>query len=194
MQAHSTPATHRASSKDLSFPLTYLSSPGRPPWIAITYVCGYWRSAALGLLELWSSITPDLSASWSRAMMERSTPLLMRIDISIGASCRDGLGLLAASELLTTTSRIRTLRLSGSPNDIINVLGRLRSPSPLESLSLRLIAHNGQSVNLPKAFFWPKGSEPSLPHIRKLHRMHQRTRPAHALHDQRKHRSIRAAH
>ncbi|KAH9176366.1 hypothetical protein EDB89DRAFT_2065714 [Lactarius sanguifluus] len=140
---------------DLSFPLIY-SSPGQPPWIAITYVCGYWRSAALGLLELWSSITPDLSASWSRAMMERSAPLLMCIDISIGASCGDGIGLLAASELLTTTSRIRTLRLSGSPNDIVRVLGRLRSPSPLESLSLRLIARDGQSVDLPKAFFGRK--------------------------------------
>ncbi|KAH9002038.1 hypothetical protein EDB86DRAFT_353532 [Lactarius hatsudake] len=141
---------------DISFPLTYLSSPGQPPWIAITYVCRYWRSAALGLLELWSSITPDLSASWSRAMMERSAPLLMSIDISIGASCRNGLGLLAASELLTTTSRIRTLRLSGGPDDIISVFGRLRSPSPLESLSLRLIARGGQSVDLPKAFFGRK--------------------------------------
>ncbi|KAH9083468.1 hypothetical protein EDB83DRAFT_2329461 [Lactarius deliciosus] len=140
----------------LSFPLTYLSLPGQPPWIAITYVCRYWRSAALGLLELWSSITPDLSASWSWAMMERSAPLLMRIDISIGASCRNGLGLLAASELLTTTSRIRTLRLSGGPNDIVRVLRRLRSPSPLESLSLMLIARDGQSVDLPKAFFGRK--------------------------------------
>lgn len=144
---------------DLFYPLTYLSPVnGQPPWIAITYVCGYWRSAALGLLELWSSITPDLSASWSRAMMERSAPLLVDIDIIIGASCRGGLGLLAASELLTTTSRILTLRLSGRPNDIISVLGRLRSSSPLESLSLKLNARNGQSVavDLPKAFFGRK--------------------------------------
>ncbi|KAH9040724.1 hypothetical protein EDB85DRAFT_1925116 [Lactarius pseudohatsudake] len=91
-------------------------------------------------------------------MMERSAPLLMRIDIlvGIGPNLRNGLLAASARELLTTTSRIRTLRLSGCPDDIVSVLGRLRSPSPLESLSLRLTAYNGQSVDLPKAFFGRK--------------------------------------
>ncbi|KAF8267422.1 hypothetical protein EI94DRAFT_1325452 [Lactarius quietus] len=106
----------------------------RPDWIAITHVCRYWRSAALGLRELWSSITPGLSISWSQAMMERSAPLPVRIDIRISTSSTDGLHPLAASELLFAASRIRTLRLVGLRTDILRVLDRLRSPSPLESL------------------------------------------------------------
>ncbi len=100
-------------------------------------------------------------------MMERSAPLPMRIDMSIGADMKDGLEYLTAAELLLriTTSRIRTLRLSGYPVGILTVLYCLRSPSPLESLSLWVIVHSEQpvDVNLPKALFGRKA-----PHFRYL--------------------------
>ena len=112
---------------------------GQPDWITITYVCRYWRSAALGMPELWSSITLGLSVSWSRAMIERSAPLPMRINICIELTAFPArLKSLAISELLCA-SRIRTLSFSGPTTDVLKVLDRLCSPSPLESLSLRLL-------------------------------------------------------
>lgn len=134
----------------------------RPDWIAITHVCRYWRSAALGLRGLWSSITPGLSISWSQAMMERSAPLPVHIDIRISTTSTDGLHPLAASELLFAASRIRTLRLVGLRTDILRVLDRLRSPSPLESLELGVV-DSGQVVDLPEALFGGKA-----PHFRRL--------------------------
>ena len=134
----------------------------RPDWIAITHVSRYWRSAALGLRELWSSITPGLSISWSQAMMERSAPLPVRIDIRISTSTTDGLHPLAASELLFAASRIRTLRLVGLRADILRILDRLRSPCPLESLDL-CVVDSGQVVDLPEALFGGKA-----PHFRCL--------------------------
>ena len=134
----------------------------RPDWIAITHVCRHWRSAALGLRRLWSSITPGLSIFWSQAMMERSSPLPVRIDIRVSSSSTDGLHPLAASELLFVASRIRTLRLVGLRVDILRVLDRLRSPSPLESLEL-CIVDSGQTVDLPEVMFGGKA-----PHFRRL--------------------------
>jgi hypothetical protein len=134
----------------------------RPDWVSITHVCRYWRSAALGLRELWSSITPGLSISWSQAMLERSAPLPVRIDIRISSSSTDGLHPLAASELLFAASRIRTLRLLGLRTDILRLLNRLRSPCPLESLDL-CVVDSGQPVDLPEALFGGKA-----PHLRRL--------------------------
>ncbi|KAN0140540.1 hypothetical protein V8E53_001749, partial [Lactarius tabidus] len=129
---------------------------GHPSWINITYVCRYWRSAALDLRELWSSITPDLSIAWSRVMIERSSPLPMHIFIYISdphwqEETRYGFNPLAASELLST-SRIRTLSISGRPVNILNVLRCLCNPSMLESLCLRL-PDPGDPVEIPESLY-----------------------------------------
>ena len=124
----------------------------RPGWITITYVCRYWREAALGLRELWTHITPSLSISWSQVMMERSAPLLVHIDRHICDYLKDRVEseLLATSRLLSA-SRIRALRLSGHPTYVLKVLNCLCSPSPLESLSLR-ITHSAEPVDIPETF------------------------------------------
>ncbi|KAH9059172.1 hypothetical protein EDB87DRAFT_1684929 [Lactarius vividus] len=134
-----------------------LNSSGQPDWIAVTYVCRYWRSAALGIPKLWSSITPGLSVSWSWVMMERSAPLSMCIDMRIGACYEDGLEPFAASELLFA-ARIRTLRLSGYVDDILNVLHVLHRPSLLESLSLHAVPNEERSfyIKLPETLFGGK--------------------------------------
>ncbi|KAH9022381.1 hypothetical protein EDB83DRAFT_86928 [Lactarius deliciosus] len=137
--------------------------PSRPVWIAITYVCRYWRSAALGLYELWSSITPGLSISWSRSMIERSAQLPMRIDMRIRPCFADGLEALAASKLLLRSPGIRTLRLSGYRADILNILDHLCSPSSLENLDLWVMAYASDYVDLPVALFGGK-----TPHFRHL--------------------------
>jgi len=142
-----------------------LRSSGRPDWIAITYVCRYWRSAALGQPKLWSSITPGLSISWFQAMVERSAPLLMSIDIRIRPCFEDGLGSLAASKLLLT-SRIRTLCLSGYRADILSILDRLCGPSPLEALDLWVMFSTVHplAVDLPVALFG--GKAPQFRHLK----------------------------
>ncbi|KAF8267423.1 hypothetical protein EI94DRAFT_1325479 [Lactarius quietus] len=135
---------------------------GPPEWIAITYVCRYWRLAALGLPELWSSINEAYSISWLRVMIERSAPLPMHIDIYIShINPIARLASLAAAELLAS-SRIRTLSLSGSPIDVLNVLSRLSNPSPIESLSLKVF-DDREPVDLPDALF---GRD--APHLRHL--------------------------
>ena len=133
----------------------------RPEWITITHVCRYWREAALGLRELWTYITLNLSISWSLAMMERSAPLPVHIDRYIGESSRIGVKALATSGLLSA-SRIRTLRLIGRPADILEVLNHLCSPSPLESLTL-LITGAEEPVNIPETL-----CARDTPHFRRL--------------------------
>ena len=68
--------------------------------------------------------------------MERSAPLPVHIDRCIGTYA-DGSEALATSVPLCA-SRIHTLRLSGYPADILEVLNHLCGPSPLESLALRV--------------------------------------------------------
>ena len=151
----------------------------RPSWIAITHVCRHWRSAALGLRELWSVISPGLSISWAQAMMERSSPLPVHVDIRISCSSgstnnsssssffADGFHPLAASELLFVASRIRTLRLAGLRSDILHVLNRLRSPSSkLESLTLSIYDGGGPPVSLPVSLFG--GNDKAAPNLRRL--------------------------
>ncbi|KAH9023096.1 hypothetical protein EDB85DRAFT_1992705 [Lactarius pseudohatsudake] len=137
--------------------------PSQPVWIAITYVCRYWRSAALGLYELWSSITPGLSLSWSRSMIERTAQLPMRIDMRIRPCFADGLEALAASKLLLASPGIRTLRLSGYRADILKIVDHLCSPSSLENLDLWVMAYASDYVDLPVALFGGK-----TPHFRHL--------------------------
>ena len=161
-----------------SLHLWRLSSPSSHPiWINITHVCRHWRSAALGLRELWSVISPGLSISWAQAMMERSSPLPVHVDIRISSSSTnsssspsstavDGLHPLAASELLFVASRIRTLRLAGLRTDILHILNRLRSPSSqLESLTLSIYDSGGPPVSLPISLF---GGNNKAPNLRRL--------------------------
>jgi hypothetical protein len=91
-------------------------------------------------------------------MMERSAPLPVHIDIRISSS-PGGLHPLAASELLFSASRIRTLRLVGLRVDILHLLNHLRSPSPLESLRFS-IYDSGPPVQLPETLFG--GKAPNL--------------------------------
>ena len=100
--------------------------------------------------------------SWAQAMMERSAPLPIRIDLRISTSSTDGLHPLASSELLFTASRIHTLRLVGLRADILRVLDRLRSPSPLEALNLSIF-DSGPPIDLPETLFGTKA-----PRLRRL--------------------------
>jgi hypothetical protein len=95
-------------------------------------------------------------------MLERSAPLPVHINIRISASSPEGLHPLAASELLFAASRIRTLRLVGLRVDVLRVLNRLRSPSPLEAFCLSIV-DSGPPVDLPDALFGSKA-----PHLRCL--------------------------
>ncbi|KAN0140539.1 hypothetical protein V8E53_001748 [Lactarius tabidus] len=140
---------------------------GHPSWIDITYVCRYWRSAALDLRELWSFMTPNLPIGWLQAMIERSSPLPMSIIIFVNDSSVPvepyGVNSLAASGLLSTlASRIYTLSLAGRTADVLSVLNRLCHPSQIESLILSLL-NLGDPVDLPESLY---GGD--APHLRRL--------------------------
>src|SRR6266404_1242853 len=140
-------------------------SSGRPAWIAITYVCRYWRSAALSLRELWSTIAIGLSIPWARAMMERSDPLPMDLNIRVVPFMGDYyFGLTAIIDLLHAASnRTRTLHIIGDPTELVTILSGLRSPSSLESLRLYVKTDDDDRsvvVDLPETMF--NGEAPHL--------------------------------
>ncbi|KAH9057549.1 hypothetical protein EDB87DRAFT_1823562 [Lactarius vividus] len=122
----------------------YLSS--RPDWIAVTCVCRYWCLAALSQPEIWLSITPDLSISWSQAMTERSTPLPMNIDMHVGCCFMGELESLAISELLLSSSRIRNLRLSGIAADVLKLLAGVTHFTTSPSASLHELLRTLQAM------------------------------------------------
>jgi hypothetical protein len=93
-------------------------------------------------------------------MIERSSPLPVSIIVFVSEPHVDtyGLNSLAASKLLST-SRIRTLSISGRPDNILNVLNHLGNPSMLESLCLRL-PDLGDPFDIPETLYG--GDLPSL--------------------------------
>ena len=105
---------------------------------------------------------PGFSISWQQAMIERSFPLPMRINVHISSiDPTTRFKSLAASELLSA-SRVRTLNLSGCPTDVLTILNCLCSPSPLESLSLNVFDAS-EHINLPSALF-----DRNTPHLHRL--------------------------
>ena len=96
-------------------------------------------------------------------MIERSSPLPMHIIILLNPNrvTHYGFNSRAASELFST-SRIRTLKLSGRPDSVVNVLSRLCNPSLLHSLSLRL-PDLGDPVEIPESLY---GGD--APYLRRL--------------------------
>jgi hypothetical protein len=104
---------------------------------------------------------PGFSTSWLQAMIERSSPLPMRINIRISLDPVTMVKSLAASALLSA-SRIRTLNISACPTDVLTILNRLCSPSPLGSLSLSVLDVS-RHIDLPSALF-----DRNAPHLHHL--------------------------
>ncbi|KAH9174533.1 hypothetical protein EDB89DRAFT_549275 [Lactarius sanguifluus] len=140
--------------------------PARPHWIAITHVCRYWRSAALGLHELWSSITPGLSISLVAGhdgalcpapRPDRHPPQLPHVlTASTRSPPQSCFSLHPGYAPSASSASARTSSASSTA---------FRSPSPLESLDLCVI-DSGQAVDLPEALFGGKAPHLPPPHVR----------------------------
>ena len=134
-----------------------------PEWIAITYVCRYWRAVALDHHSLWGTITPNLSLSWLKVLMARSEPAQVDIELRVGHVSLKRMYLCVddAIALLSGCTRIRSLRLLGSRGDVCSVLDALRTATPIHSLSLSLW-EPGPPVLLPDDLF---GGQAPIRHI-----------------------------
>ncbi|KAH8976777.1 hypothetical protein EDB92DRAFT_1108850 [Lactarius akahatsu] len=125
-------------------------------WIAITQVCQRWRSVALGINELWTVITRDLSPKWIVAFLQRSSyaPAQIIIDISPRSPLRKPLidskrrparqpltelPSITIEEILSHTSHVESLHIMGKATDIIQTLMLLDGRGPLASLGVYLL-------------------------------------------------------
>ena len=54
-----------------------------PPWVAVSYVCQYWRDVALGYPNLWTRLF-FVSSQWMAELLRRSknVPLTIHVDFS----------------------------------------------------------------------------------------------------------------
>ncbi|KAI0299086.1 hypothetical protein B0F90DRAFT_1926244 [Multifurca ochricompacta] len=130
-----------------------------PSWISITYVCRRWRTVALGFLQLWSIITPDLSPQWVTAFLKRSSYLPLHISFNVGPVHRESfrkrvkLGRKQRStaafsplpgqtikKILSHVPRMQKLQISGNGVDVIRILKSFdfERPVPLDSLTIRV--------------------------------------------------------
>jgi F-box-like len=125
-----------------------------PEWIAITYVCQYWRAVALNHHSLWGSITPNLSPAWFKVLMTRSEPAPVDADLRVGQTTVKRICLCVDEviDLLFGCTRLRSLRLVGPRRDVCAVLDALRSSTPIHSLALSLW-EPGPPVLLPENLF-----------------------------------------
>ena len=126
-----------------------------PSWIDITHVCHHWRAVALNHGQLWSSVTRGLSLPWIKTFMERSGTMLMDFDIYVTPQCRDSGACLHHEDivpLLANFTRVRSLCLTGSCNDIFPIVDSLRKSLPVQTLSL-FLEDNMSDLILPDNLF-----------------------------------------
>ncbi|KDQ61419.1 hypothetical protein JAAARDRAFT_190193 [Jaapia argillacea MUCL 33604] len=117
-----------AKQRDLSLEYAF----GRPAvwWIAITYVCRYWREVAVATPSLWCSL-PFHRPKWVPEMITRSKMAPLEVNVTSQFS-----RLMPQIRMaLEHMSRIRDLVLELKPSDLRTL--PLSSPAPLLS-SLRI--------------------------------------------------------
>ena len=134
-----------------------------PEWIAITYVCRYWRAVALNHHSLWGAITPNLSPAWLKVLMTRSEPAPVDAELRVGSTTVKRICLCVDEVIavLSDCTRLRSLRLVGPRRNVCAVLDTLRSATPIHSLALSLW-EPGPPVVLPDELF---GGQAPIRHI-----------------------------
>ncbi|KAI0265894.1 hypothetical protein BC834DRAFT_876819, partial [Gloeopeniophorella convolvens] len=132
------------------------SALGYPAWIGVTHVCSYWRAVALNHHSLWASIDPNLSTTWIKILMERSNPVPVDVDLRLDdatpATDCSRPGVDDAIALLADCARLRSLKLVGHPGAISAALDSMRTPAPVDSLTLSIFSRSGPRV-LPEGLF-----------------------------------------
>ena len=134
-----------------------------PEWIFVTHVCRHWRTAAFNHHSLWGTITPNLSLPWLKALMARSEPAQVDVELRVGQVSIKRMYICVdeAIALLSECTRMRSLRLLGPRRDVCAVLDALRTTTPVHSLALSLW-EPGPPVSLPESLF---GGQAPVRHI-----------------------------
>ena len=142
-----------------------LPGKGLPAWISITYVCRRWRMVALSFQQLWSTVPPNLSSKWVLTFLKRSPYRPLHVSLNVGPvhkkplRQRVRLGKNPRStasiaplpdqtirKVLLHAPRIHELQILGKEEDVVRVLKSLDKPTPLDSLSIRVV--NGYSRDI----------------------------------------------
>ena len=117
-------------------------SPIVPSWIAVSYVCRYWRNVALHCASLWATHLFFVSSEWMDELLRRSknVPLIVRVDLCYYFTPRVG-QICSLEKALGNMERIQDLWID-FPSDMIDILRpRLNAATPLLR-SLRLSGWN----------------------------------------------------
>ncbi|KAI0040792.1 hypothetical protein FA95DRAFT_823869 [Auriscalpium vulgare] len=140
----------------LSLGLTRTMRTRGPSWASITQVCPHWRDVAVNYPLLWTNVTANLSSDWAGLMLKRSSFLPLRMHLRVGnlPAPRSSPPRILPSDalfLLSDTSRIQYLRLSGERSDVV-LLFRALGPMPALEV-LRLDVTPGRPIALPANTF-----------------------------------------
>ena len=130
-----------------------------PPWVAVSYVCRYWRGVALGYANLWTRLF-FVSRQWMAELLRRSksAPLIIYVDFSriaegdFGRSC-------SLQDALAHMERIKEICIHGGRWNICNAIWNkltLMEAAPLLQ-SLYLSPNEDHFIDMTEA-----GAMPSL--------------------------------
>ena len=102
-----------------------------PHWVAVSYVCHYWRNVALHCANLWGSHLFFVSPEWMDELLRRSknVPLIARVDLRHSGPHMGSVRSL--EKALGDMERIQDLRIN-FPDDMIEIIQpRLNVAAPL---------------------------------------------------------------
>ena len=103
-----------------------------PPWVDVSYVCRYWRNAALNCANLWAHLF-FVSSEWMDELLRRSktAPLIIYVDFYCPKS-DPGKTSCCLQKALGHMGRIQDLWIDCNSEDMLNMIhARLTAAAPL---------------------------------------------------------------
>ena len=103
-----------------------------PSWVAVSYICRYWRNVALGCAHLWAHLFL-VSPEWTDELLRRSktVPLVVHIDLSLFRDPASGT-IRSLVKALENISRIEDLRINCPSKSSVQILhSKMIASAPL---------------------------------------------------------------
>ena len=102
-----------------------------PRWVAVSYVCQYWRSVALDCARLWA-YPFFVSPEWIDEQLRRSKTVPLIVHIYDSWTLHDSGFLRSLEKLLDNANHIQDLWIGWPSHDMVDVINtRLNAAAPL---------------------------------------------------------------
>ena len=121
----------------LEYAEDYRTSMRVPRWVAVSYVCRYWRNVALGCARLWA-YPFFVSPEWIDEQLRRSKTVPLTVRIHVSWVPHDSRLTRSLEKVLENVNRIQVLHVGSPSHDIVDLINAgLDAPAPLlQSLHL----------------------------------------------------------